>query len=253
MKMLGGGCVSAELQVCGALQQTTQDQPAAEDRHMLAAYWFERWREGRTGWHSDQPTQLLLKHWPALEVPPRAHVLVPLCGKSPDLLWLAAQECLITGVELSPLAVEQFFAENQLTERTRDEADGKHWTAASVEIINGDIFDLSAETLASTGAVYDRAALIALPPAMRERYVREVYGKLSYGCQGLLITVDYPPREMDGPPFSVDDKEVHRLFDPEWDVELLERQAVLASESPFSGRGVTALHTSAYRLFKHAE
>jgi thiopurine S-methyltransferase len=220
---------------------------------MLAAYWFERWREGRTGWHNDQPTQLLLKHWPALEIPPRAHVLVPLCGKSPDLLWLAAQECLVTGVELSPLAVEQFFAENQLTERTRDEADGKHWTAQSIEIINGDIFDLRADTLADIAAVYDRAALIALPPPMRERYVSEVYGKLPRGCHGLLITMDYPPLEMDGPPFSVDDEEVHRLFDPAWDVDLLERQAVLSSQSPFSERGVTTLHRSAYKLFKRAE
>lgn len=220
---------------------------------MLAAYWFERWREGRTGWHSDQPTQLLLKHWPALGIPPRTRVLVPLCGKSPDLLWLAAQECLVTGVELSPLAVEQFFAENKLTLRTRDDADGKHWTAASIEIVNGDIFDLSAETFAATTAVYDRAALIALPLPMRERYVREVYGKLPYGCHGLLITIDYPPREMDGPPFSVDDEEVHRLFDPAWDVELLERQALPSTQPPFSESGVTALHTSAYRLFKHAE
>lgn len=220
---------------------------------MLAAYWFERWREGRTGWHNDEPMQLLLKHWPALEIPPRAHVLVPLCGKSPDLLWLAAQECLVTGVELSPIAVEQFFTENKLVQHSRTEADGEHWTAGSITIINGDIFNLSEEILASTGAVYDRAALIALPPPMRERYVREVYGRLPYGCRGLLISMDYPPHEMDGPPFSVSDEEVHRLFDPQWDVELLEREALPVSQPPFSAHGVTALHTTAYRLFKHAE
>jgi thiopurine S-methyltransferase len=249
---LDGNPVS-ESQGRHAFRHAILDRPASEGRHMLAAYWFERWREGRTGWHGDQPTQLLLKHWPELEIPPRAHVLVPLCGKSPDLLWLAAQECLVTGVELSPLAVEQFFAENHLTGRTRDEADGRHWTAAPIEIINGDIFELRAETLADIDAVYDRAALIALPPPMRERYVSEVYSKLPHGCHGLLITMDYPPLEMDGPPFSVDDDEVHRLLDPAWDVELFERQAVLASQSPFSERGVTKLHTSAYKLFKRAE
>ncbi|HEV7122346.1 MAG TPA: thiopurine S-methyltransferase [Rhodanobacter sp.] len=219
---------------------------------MLAAYWSERWREGRTGWHSDQPSQLLLKHWQALAMQARAHVLVPLCGKSPDLLWLAAQRYLVTGVELSPLAVEQFFAENHLTESMRDEADGRHWTAESIEIINGDIFDLRADAFADFTAVYDRAALVALPPRMRERYVSEVYGKLPSGCHGLLITMDYPPLEMDGPPFSVDDDEVHRLFDPAWDIDLLERQAVLSSQSPFSERGVTKLHMSAYKLFKRA-
>ena len=219
---------------------------------MFAAYWLQRWHEGRTGWHNDQPMSLLLKHWPALEIPPRTQVLVPLCGKSPDLLWLAAQECLVLGVELSPLAVEQFFAGNKLTPRSRTEADGERWTAASIEIINGDIFNVDAETLDACGAVYDRAALIALPAPMRERYVREVYGKLPGGCRGLLITLDYPPHEMDGPPFAVGNEEVHSLFDAEWDVELLERQDLPTSQPPFSAHGVTALHTSAYRLLKHA-
>ena len=219
---------------------------------MFAAYWLERWREDRTDWHQDQPMSLLLKHWPLLEIPPRTRVLVPLCGKSTDMLWLAAQECLVLGVELSPLAVEQFFAENKLTLRSRAEADGEHWTAASIEIINGDVFDVGTETLESCGAVYDRAALIALPRPMRERYVREVYGKLPFGCRGLLITMDYPPHEMDGPPFPVDNEEVHNLFDAEWDVELLERQDLPVSQLPFSAHGVTALHTSVYRLFKRA-
>lgn len=220
---------------------------------MLAAYWFERWYEGRTGWHSDQPTQLMLKYWPELEIPSLAHVLVPLCGKSPDLLWLAAQECLVTGVELSPIAVEQFFTENKLIQRSRAKADGEHSTASSIEIINGDVFDLSEETLTTFVAVYDRAALIALPPPMRERYVSDVYGRLPYGCRGLLITMDYPAHEMEGPPFSVDDAEVHRLFDPKWNVELLERQAVSTAQPPFSTNGVTVLHTTAYRLYKHAQ
>lgn len=220
---------------------------------MLAAYWFDRWREGRTGWHNDQPTQLLLKHWAALEIPPRDHVLVPLCGKSPDLLWLAAQECLVTGVELSPIAVEQFFSENKLIPHSRTQSDGEHWAAGCITIVNGDVFNLSEEIFASTRAVYDRAALIALPAPMRERYVREVYGKLPYGCRGLLISMDYPPHEMDGPPFSVNDEEVHRLFDPKWDVELLEREALPVSKPPFSTHGATALHTAAYRFFKHTE
>ena len=219
---------------------------------MFAAYWLERWREGRTGWHQDQPMSLLLKHWPALEIPPRTRVLVPLCGKTPDLLWLAAQECLVLGVELSPLAVEQFFAENKLTPRSRAEADGERWTASSIEIINGDVFGVGAETLEACGAVYDRAALIALPRPMRARYVDEVYGKLPYGCRGLLITMDYPPHEMDGPPFPVDNEEVHSLFDAEWDVELLEQHDLSTSQPPFSAHGVTALHTSVYRLFKRA-
>lgn len=220
---------------------------------MFAAYWLERWREGRIGWHHGKPLPLLMKYWPTLEIPPRTKVLVPLCGKSADLLWLAAQECLVLGVELSPLAVEQLFAENQLTPRSRHESDGMHWTAGSLEIINGDIFEVDAGALESCGAFYDRAALIALPAPMRERYVHEVYGKLPGGCRGLLITLSYPPGEMDGPPFAVDDAEVHRLFDAEWHVELLEREDILATQPGFAEQGVTALHNATYRLVKRTD
>ena len=217
---------------------------------MLAAYWYERWHQGRSGWHNDLPTQLLLKHWPALEIPPHVHVLVPLCGKSPDLLWLGAQESRVLGVEPSSLVVEQFLAENHLTERSRAEADGKRWTAASIEIINGDIFDLSAETLASCGAVYDRAALSTLPSPIRERYVSEIYAKLSYGCRGLLITTDDLPPEHGIPSLAMSDQEVHRLFDPQWEVTLLERRDSPALQTRPSTQGVTTPHTTAYRLFK---
>lgn len=96
--------------------------------------------------------------------------------------------------------------------------------------------------------VYDRAALIALPPALRRRCARGVYGRLPPGCRGLLITLEYPQAEKQGPPFSVPEDEVHALFDGEWDVALLERRDILAREPGFRAEGVTALSTAVYRL-----
>ncbi|HEX5961660.1 MAG TPA: thiopurine S-methyltransferase [Rhodanobacteraceae bacterium] len=221
---------------------------------MDAEYWKQRWREGRTGWHHEDVMPLLERHWPALQVVRGARVLVPLCGKSLDMPWLARQGLRVLGVEVSPLAVASFLAENRLETRKRDGTDGTHYEVTNpppggaIEIINGDVFAVEPATLAGCNAFYDRAATIALPAAQRERLVRGVYAKLPAGARGLLITLDYPAGEMEGPPFSVDDAEVHRLFDPQWKVEPIERRDILASQPRFLEQGVTALDTAVYAV-----
>src|SRR3546814_20537351 len=94
------------------------------------------------------------------------------------MAWLAGQGHRVLGVELSALAVEQFFAENNLHPATTDSPMGRHYVAGNIEVICGDIFGLDAATLAGCSGFYDRAALIALPPDMRRRYVEQVYGRL---------------------------------------------------------------------------
>jgi len=215
---------------------------------MQAEFWLERWREGRTGFHRDAPMPLLLQHWPALALPRDSRVLVPLCGKTLDMRWLAEQGHRVLGVELSPLAVAQFFAEQGLKPTRHESPLGMHHVAGNIEIIEGDVFALDDATLAGCSAVYDRAAVIALPPPLRARYAREVYARLPAGCRGLMITLEYPQYEMEGPPFSVDASEVAALFGGHWDLDLLERRDILASQPAFREGGVTALHTSVHRL-----
>lgn len=225
---------------------------------MKAEYWLQRWREGRTGWHHESVMPLLEKHWGALDVAPGTRVLVPLCGKSLDMLWLAQQGMRVLAAEISPVAIEAFLAENHLHADRTEAADCTHYRIADapvegdIEIINGDVFAVVPGQLDECGAFYDRAALIAFPAAMRDRFVREVYAKLPAGARGLLITLDYPAGEMEGPPFSVDEAEVHRLFDPQWDIRQLERRDILASQPSFSERGVTTLHTSVYALTRRS-
>src|SRR5690606_33992207 len=134
-----------------------------------------------------------------------------LCGKSLDMSWLASQGYRVLGVEISSLAVEQFFDEHELTPLTHQSSQGRHYVAGDIEIICGDIFDLDEMTLSSCQGVYDRAALIALPADMRQPYVDHVYHRLPEGCTGLLITLDYPQEQMDGPPFSLNDDEIQNL------------------------------------------
>jgi len=220
---------------------------------MHAEFWLERWREGRTHFHQERVTPLLQKYWPMLALPAASQVLVPLAGKSLDMLWLAAQGHRVLGVELSQLAVEQFFSENHLDAEKHTRSYGTHYRCDNIEIICGDIFALDAHVLGGCIGVYDRAALIALPTAMRAQYMHHVYGQLADQYRGILITLDYPQTQMDGPPFSVDDVEVQVLAAPHSQALILDRRAILDKEPKFSERGVTRLDTVVYKMQrKHA-
>ncbi|TWI04897.1 thiopurine S-methyltransferase [Luteimonas cucumeris] len=215
---------------------------------MEADFWHQRWRENRIGFHQDKPTPLLLKHWPSLRIAPGSRVFVPLAGKSLDMVWLAAQGYRVLGVELSQLAIEQFFAEHRLQPQTGASRYGTHYRAGDIELVHGDAFALDEAMLADCSAVFDRAALIALPPALRQRYVQELHARLPAGCRGLLITLEYPQPEKEGPPFDVDEDEVRSLYARDWTVERLERRDILAQQPAFVEEGVTALSTVVYAL-----
>lgn len=211
-------------------------------------FWHQRWDEGRTGWHLEEVNRLLLKHWPTLELTEDAPVLVPLCGKSLDLAWLAAEGHPVLGVELSLDACEEFFEERGLEPEESEEPEFTRLGVAHLQLLAGDVFALTAAHVEGVVAVYDRAALIALPDAMRRRYVDHVYGLLPAGTQALLVTLEYPEGEREGPPFAVGEAEVRALFEPRWQVDLLERRDILEHEPHFAIEGVSALHTCVYRL-----
>ena len=70
------------------------------------------------------------------------------------------------------------------------------------------------------------------------------------GCRGLLITLEYPQHEKQGPPFSVPEAEVRELYGRDWDIDVLERRDILAQQPAFIEEGVTALETVVYRLMR---
>lgn len=217
---------------------------------MEPGYWRQRWEEGRTGFHQDRVMPLLEQHWPSLGLAPGSRVFVPLCGKTLDMPWLAARGHRVLGIELSRIAIGEFFDEQGLAPQVHESPLGIHFVAGAIEIICGDAFALDAATLAGCAAVYDRAALIALPPPMRDTYVHELHSRLPAGCRELLITLDYPVQEKAGPPFSIDSGEVHRLYERDWRIECIERRHILANQPRFVAEGVTALHTAVWRLEK---
>lgn len=209
---------------------------------MDANFWHKRWHEGQTGWHQDEVDRMLQRYWPDLAPAPGSLVLVPLCGASLDMAWLAARGHRVLGIELSALACERFFAQLHITPKRHRQGEFERFDGGGVSLLCGDVFKLDEAQLAAVDAVYDRAALVALPPAMRIRYARSLYGRLRVGCSGLLQCFEYAQDRRDGPPFSVEEQEVRRLLEPDWSLRVLDRRDIIESEPRFAEQGLDALH-----------
>ncbi|WGK68711.1 hypothetical protein P0082_09505 [Candidatus Haliotispira prima] len=175
------------------------DTPSTEQKQ-----WFERWQENRIGFHETEINPWLAKHGHELEDP---NVLVPLCGKSLDMIHLTDRGKLITGIELVPQAVESFFAEQSLTAERRSQAAFQVYRSRNISIWQGDFF-----TFQSTISydIYDRAALVAMNAELRPRYAQQILKLLS--SRMLLITIEYAEGAMQGPPYSISPQEVQQLY-----------------------------------------
>jgi thiopurine S-methyltransferase len=211
-------------------------------------HWLQRWRDQNIGWHHEEFNPHLLNHWPLLEVPEDSLVFAPLCGKSRDMVWLAQRGYRVRGVELSPLAVETFFAENGLQPKREPVGGFECWSAGPYELYCGDIFDLERLDNEVVDAVYDRASLIALNPVQRTHYAQLLRRVLPVGCPMLLVAMDYPQHEMTGPPFSVDQQEVQRLYGEDYQVDLLHSLDLLQESQRYREQGLSRLIEQIYHL-----
>lgn len=211
-------------------------------------FWHARWRDSEIGFHQDEINLHLQGFWPQLQAPANSPVFVPLCGKSRDMLWLREQGHEVLGVEISPIAVEAFFRENGLAAVQTEQGAFIRWEFEGLAILCGDFFALQSQDLAGVGCVYDRASLIALPPAMRQRYVAQLKQVLPGRVPMLLVTLEYPQEQMDGPPFSVTEEEVQKLYTPDLQVTRLYEQSILDENPRFRARGLTRLVEKAYRI-----
>lgn len=211
---------------------------------MDCEFWIQRWRNQRPDWHLSVAHPSLVKFFPRFKLRPGDVAFVPLCGKSVDLAWLADQGLQVIGNEISPIAIQDFFAGRQL-QPTRSKM-GKFicWQAQRYTIYEGDYFDLTAAQLSDVKFVHDRAAHIALPKEGergRKAYMKQMRRLLPAGAQTLLITFDYDQAAMPGPPFSMSYDEViwHYAFDHI--IECLAQEDVLHQEEKLRQRGLQQL------------
>jgi thiopurine S-methyltransferase len=175
---------------------------------MDAAFWHRCWQENLLGFQLADAHPLLTAQ--LAYFPPQAPVFVPLCGKTPDLHALARRGPVV-GAELSEIACRDFFAEANLDAACEQHADFKLWQAGCYQLWQGDFFQLPHHAVSACQWIYDRAALIALPESMRKSYAIKLRQLLPRASM-LLISLDYPAGEKQGPPFAVTEEEIVQLF-----------------------------------------
>ncbi len=219
---------------------------------MESDFWHTRWQANRIGFHQSRFNSRLVSLWPSLQLSAGAEVFVPLCGKSLDMLWLHQQGFKVLGVELSELASAAFFDENDLPYERTTEGNLQLFTgcdaAQGIRLFAGDMFSLPDSQTADVAAVYDRAALIAMPPEMRQKYVDQLALLTPAGATGILIGLNYDPSKMKGPPFSVPDSEVRSLLGPYFELEQLTHSQGPDRLGNLADRGLDTMEEHVYRI-----
>lgn len=215
---------------------------------MKAEFWIERWTRGEIGFHRDDVHDYLASHWTSLLLAAGSRVFVPLSGKSRDMVWLRGLGHHVIGSELSEIAVDDFFAERGLKPAVREVGAFKVKSVEGYELWCGDFFELPAAALAGVAGVYDRAALVAMPPEMQPQYAAKLLSVVPKDAQMLLINLAYPDGQMQGPPFSTPLSMIAHLFGATHRITLAESRDGLEMSQNLKERGLTKLDEEAYIL-----
>ena len=214
---------------------------------MEKQFWEQKWEAQELGFHLPFVHPILKRNLAAFDLPAGATVFLPLCGKTLDIGYLLEQGYRVIGAELSDKAVTDLFASLNHQPIITDWQGGKRYQHGDLTVFQGDIFLLQPDVLGAVDAIYDRAALIALPDTMRERYARHLLALTDKAPQ-LLITLEYDQQQMDGPPFSVGEPQVRNLYENDYSIALLSRKMILDHEPVFRERGLTALYENTFLL-----
>ncbi len=215
---------------------------------MHQEFWHDKWKTKDIKFDQPQPNQLLQKYSYKLDLKFTDRVFVPLCGKSVDMIWLIKQGYEVLGVELSPIACELFFHENNIPVNITETDNYTIFQGEKITLLSGDFFQLTKETLGKVDAVYDRAALIALPIDLRQLYTKHLANLLKPNTPILLITMLYNVNEMEGPPFSINEDEVKMLYGNNFHIQQLESKVMQSMPDHLKNKGVTQVSEPVYYL-----
>jgi thiopurine S-methyltransferase len=214
---------------------------------MDPAFWFENWEKGQTGFHLKDVNPVLLRHWKDLGLDHAPCVLVPLCGKSVDLPYLRSLGHSVIGIELSPIAIEEFWAELGASPQKKVHQSLTFWESDKIQIIEGDFFSVSPENIGRPTVVYDRAALVAMPPELQSQYAAHL-ATLSQDAPIFLVTFDYRTEDMSGPPFPITRTRLGELFGEGYEIALIDTRDVMTENAGLASRGLKSLLESVWIL-----
>lgn len=163
--------------------------------------WEERYQGGRVGWERGV-LHPALEDWLARELVPGPRVLVPSCGRSPEVAELARRGYEVTGLELAPSAV-------------RDARAALESAGLSGTIVETDLFAWEPE--APFDALYEQTSLCAFDPARRAEYEERCARWLRPG--GCMLGVFMQSNGTEPPPWPCPLEAMRALYEParwEW-------------------------------------
>lgn len=188
-------------------------------------HWIERWEEKNIGFHEDSINSLLIKHFKTLNLPTKSRIFIPLCGKTLDISWLLMLGHDIVAVELSEIAIKELFEELHILPKITKENGVIRYHTTGIDIFVGDIFDIDTSMVGKIDAIYDRAALVALPQEVRVKYSQHLR-ELSNNATQILICCEYDQSIMQSTPFSISKNEIEEHYQSHYQVDLLERKEI---------------------------
>ena len=192
---------------------------------MNVDFWKQKWQKNEIGFHERKPNPLLVSYFEKLNLVEGGRIFLPLCGKTLDIAWLLSKGYRVVGAELSELAIEQLFVDLGVEPVVITLGNTSHYSAENIDIFVGDIFELSSDVIGPVDAIYDRAALVALPEEMRNKYTKHLID-ITGTARQLLITFEYDQNLIDGPPFSLNSDEVNRHYKGAYSLECIESLSV---------------------------
>ncbi|MEM9774864.1 MAG: thiopurine S-methyltransferase [Chloroflexota bacterium] len=217
---------------------------------MRSEFWLTVWENGNLGFHLDQTNPFLMKFWSQMGLEAGDPVFVPLCGKTLDMVWLAEQKHPVMGVELSPIAAEDFFTENNIEATLSADNKFSVWHGGDIEIKVGNFFDITADDLKDTKAVYDRASIVALPPTMRQDYAKHLNKILTIDTKILMLTFEYDQDIVEGPPHSVTHTEIRHLFESNFLINKLDSRDLIERAKGMQAAGLKSFVQHTFLLEK---
>ena len=162
----------------------------SKDLTVVQTGWLEKWKKAEIPWHKPEVDNNVQRHLEELtQGQPSASILVTWCGKSVDMPWLCSQGYNVVGIELSAVAVRQFFEENKIPYSTSvtTQANGEEFVVYQAQdrkltIFLGDYYKLTPDLAGTFEAIWDNNAFGSSPPADRLQYISVLASLLMDEC-----------------------------------------------------------------------
>ncbi|XP_013388873.1 probable thiopurine S-methyltransferase [Lingula anatina] len=188
--------------------------------------WIGAWERNSTRWHMPNVNCFLEEFLDVLLAGKKAaKILVPLCGKTIDMKWLADLGHTVIGVDGAEKAATEFFTEQNIAYKV-EPCDAIQGTLCcsmdnKIRIYVGDFFKFNQDFEGQFDAIWDRASLVAIDESDRLQYVNILNSVLKPGCHCLIEAMDFIPSEKSGSPHAIPLECVRELFGNDYNVKLL--------------------------------